>query len=138
MEHESHESSNHFCFRTDEVGNLTRECIVDRLTAMAWKERTTYNYNRFLFLPHVPGQRNRPPNSSTNSITSVNPEWRASICKWSYNVADYFEISREVVAISMSLFDRFFATRGCKCNSNLVLLVSIATLHIAIKVGQRC
>jgi hypothetical protein len=36
----------------------------------------------------------------------------------------------------MSLFDRFFATKGSSAiKSNIVLLVSIATLHIAIKVS---
>eukprot|EP00571_Detonula_confervacea_P009599 CAMPEP_0172316580 /NCGR_PEP_ID=MMETSP1058-20130122/28739_1 /TAXON_ID=83371 /ORGANISM="Detonula confervacea, Strain CCMP 353" /LENGTH=235 /DNA_ID=CAMNT_0013030921 /DNA_START=127 /DNA_END=833 /DNA_ORIENTATION=- len=66
----------------------------------------------------------------------VDSEWRASIVKWSYNVVDYFDLSREVVALSMSLFDRFFATRICSPTSNLALLVSIATLHVAIKVRE--
>jgi hypothetical protein len=47
-----------------------------------------------------------------------------------YNVADSFNLSREVVALSMSLFDRFMATRIC------LRLVSIATLHISIKVSE--
>ena len=54
----------------------------------------------------------------------------------SYNVVDYFDLSREVVALSMSLFDRFFATRICMPSSDLVLLASIATLHIAIKTRE--
>jgi len=54
----------------------------------------------------------------------------------SYNVVDYFDLSREVVALSLSLFDRFFATELCKPSSDLVLLTSIATLHIAIKMRE--
>ena len=42
-------------------------------------------------------------------------------------------MSRETIALSMSLFDRFFATRIIRPTSDLVLLSAIATLHIAIK-----
>lgn len=124
MEDDSHHSSNHFCFNRDEIGHLTRECIIDRLIVMTRSERNEYEYSRFF------------PNPTEGHAMSVNPRWRASICKWSYNVTGYFDLSREVVAISMNIFDRFFATRRCICNSGLVLLVSIATLHIAIKVRE--
>jgi hypothetical protein len=45
-----------------------------------------------------------------------------------------FDLSREVVAISMDLFDRYFATLGNKCSGNMALLTSLTTLHIAIKI----
>ena len=51
-------------------------------------------------------------------------------------MVDYFDLSREVVALSMSLFDRFFATKVLRPSSDLVLLVSIATLHISIKIRE--
>ena len=35
--------------------------------------------------------------------------------------------------IQRNLFDRFLATLGNRCNGNLALLVSLTTLHIAIK-----
>jgi hypothetical protein len=44
-----------------------------------------------------------------------------------------FELSREVVAVSISLFDRYLAVRKNKCSGNLALLTSLTTLHIAIK-----
>ena len=44
-----------------------------------------------------------------------------------------FDLSREVVAISLNLFDRYLATRGNQCNGNLALLTSLTTLAIAIK-----
>lgn len=37
------------------------------------------------------------------------------------------------MAVSLSFFDRYLATRGNKCNGNLALLTSLTTLHIAIK-----
>ena len=44
-----------------------------------------------------------------------------------------FELSREVVAVSLSLFDRYFATLGNTYHGNVALLASLTTLHIAIK-----
>jgi hypothetical protein len=44
-----------------------------------------------------------------------------------------FDLSREVVAVSLSLFDRYLATCGNQCNGNLALLTSLTTLAIAIK-----
>jgi hypothetical protein len=51
----------------------------------------------------------------------------------SFSSFSSFDLSREVVAVSLNLFDRFLATRGNKCNGNLALLTSLTTLHIAIK-----
>ena len=48
-----------------------------------------------------------------------------------------FDLSREVVAISLDLFDRFLATRNNVCSGNTALLVSLTTLHIAIKLHDR-
>lgn len=47
-----------------------------------------------------------------------------------------FDLSREVVAVSLSLFDRYLATHGNKCNGNMALLTSLTTLHIAIKLHE--
>jgi len=52
-----------------------------------------------------------------------------------YNVVDHFKLSREVVSLSMLLFDRFFAAKPTT-DRDLVLLCSIATLHIAIKTNE--
>jgi lipoyl(octanoyl) transferase len=44
-----------------------------------------------------------------------------------------FDLSREVVAVSLDLFDRYMASRGNECSGNLALLVSLTTLHVACK-----
>lgn len=49
------------------------------------------------------------------------------------HLSDHFDLSREVVAVSLDLFDRYLATRGNKCTGNMALLTSLATLHLAIK-----
>lgn len=62
---------------------------------------------------------------------------------FSYNTDVYlcvftsFDLSREVVAISLDLFDRYLATRNNVCSGNTALLVSLTTLHISIKVHDR-
>ena len=77
MENEqSHdESSNHFCFSSDEIGNLTRECIINRLAVMNRNDQGMYNYERFL-----PGHDRQQMQS--NPMLIVDPDWRASLVKW--------------------------------------------------------
>ena len=45
-------------------------------------------------------------------------------------------MSREIVAISLHLFDRYLATRGNLCTGKLALLASLTTLHIAVKLND--
>ena len=44
-----------------------------------------------------------------------------------------FDLSREIVAVSLSLFDRFLATQGNHASGRAALLLSLTTLHIAMK-----
>ena len=66
--------------------------------------------------------------------SQLNVSWREKICQWSYNVVDHFDLPRELVAISLDLFDRYMATIGNQCSGNMALLASLTTLHIAIKI----
>lgn len=100
---------------------LAKDSVADRLAVMRRQEETTYNYQNYF------------PRSSDGEIR-LNVTWREKICHWSYNVVDHFDLSREVVAVSLDLFDRFLATKENKCSGNLALLVSLTTLHLAIKV----
>lgn len=134
-------SPNHFCFGRDEIGNLTHDCIVDRLKVMLWKENTIYNYDRFVTTAS-PASAGVATNNTTiltqqhhDAMRRVNPAWRAQITTWSYSVVDHFHMSRECVAVSMNLLDRFFAheEEEASKNKDVLLLVSAATLSIAIK-----
>jgi hypothetical protein len=97
---------------------VSLDSIIDRVIAMRRQEDGPYLYANYLL------------DSEDNKL---NVAWREKITHWSYNVVDHFELSREVVAISLNLFDRFLATQGNKCNGNLALLTSLTTLHLAIK-----
>jgi hypothetical protein len=115
----------------DIIGNLTRGCVIDRLATMRQQERSTYNYRNYdASFPHP----DRAP--VDESVPRLNSSWREKICHWSFNVIDHFDLSREVVAVSMSLFDRYLATRGNRCSGSTALLASLTTLHIAIKVNE--
>lgn len=105
--------------------SLPKDCVLDRLRAMIIQEDTHYAYESYF------------PNTSWEEMelqAQLNASWREKICQWSYNVVDHFDLPREVVAISLDLFDRYLATRGNQCSGNMALLASLTTLHIAIKV----
>jgi len=62
--------------------------------------------------------------------------WREKVCSWSYEVIDYFQLSRKTVAISLDLFDRFFAKSGNMYDERRAHLTSLTTLYIAIKIHE--
>lgn len=93
---------------------------------MIVQEQTSYRYESYF-----------PKSLSPQEIDKqhqLNVSWREKICQWSYNVVDHFDLPREVVAVSLSLFDRYLATRHNQCSGNMALLTSLTTLHITIKI----
>mmetsp|Transcript_30165 Transcript_30165/g.42740 ORF Transcript_30165/g.42740 Transcript_30165/m.42740 type:complete len:335 (+) Transcript_30165:2-1006(+) len=106
---------------------MNLENIVDRITVMRKQEETDYLYSNYL--PDI--------EASPKGKFGLNRMWREKICHWSYNVVDHFDLGREVVAISLDLFDRFLATRGNSYDGNMALLTSLTTLHLAIKLHAK-
>lgn len=102
---------------------LSKDSVADRLAVMRQQEETSYCYQSYF-----------PQSADGTQEIRLNVTWREKICHWSYNVVDHFDLSREVVAVSLDLFDRYLATKGNKCSGNMALLVSLTTLHLAIKV----
>lgn len=101
-------------------------CIhVDRVLAMKRQEQNLYQY------------RNYAGSCSSSEDTTDLIVWREKICHWTFSVIDHFDLSRETVATSLNLFDRFLATRANKCDGNFALLTSLTTLYIAIKVREK-
>ena len=116
------------------IGNITRGCVIERLGMMRNQEKTAYNYRTADKQP--PAFPRQTVLAVDETMPQLNSTWREKICHWSFNVIDHFDLSREVVAVSMSLFDRFLATRSNRCNGSTALLASLTTLHIAIKVHE--
>mmetsp|Transcript_26878 Transcript_26878/g.58300 ORF Transcript_26878/g.58300 Transcript_26878/m.58300 type:complete len:472 (+) Transcript_26878:173-1588(+) len=116
--------------------------ILDQIGGMRNRESTTYSYQTYLrarIEDDVGAGDSSLPAASTAAISSTascwfQPSWREQICEWCYSVVDHFDLSRETVAISLSLFDRYLATLGNKCTGDLALLASLTTTHIAIKI----
>jgi len=102
-------------------------CVVDRFNAMNRKEITTYQCNTI---------EQRFYHSELNiedMRIRVSSTWREILCSWSYEIIDYFDLSRRTVAISLDLFDRFCAKRDNVYNESYARLTSLTTLYIAIK-----
>lgn len=72
--------------------------------------------------------------SSSSSLTSLNELWREKICEWSYQVVDHYDLSKEVVSISLNYLDRFLVTR--RVNKKVFQLAAMTTLYLAIKVHE--
>lgn len=109
------------------------QMLVSTINAMRHKEVAMYHFAKFykpatsMNILDNPGFMNIREDSAC----------RDKICNWTYSVIDHFELSRQTVAISIDIFDRYMATRGNWCNSNVALLASLATLYIAIKVNEK-
>jgi len=102
------------------------ESAVDRLLTLR-KTENSYSFQAFLQQESFP---------SSKGGTALSENWRSKVTQWAFNVVDHFGLSREVVAVSMSLLDRYLATRGNVCSGNLVLLTSLTTLHLAVKMHE--
>lgn len=59
------------------------------------------------------------------------PVYREKICQWAYNVVDYFEMDRKVVAICMSYLDRFLVQ--INCDGKVFRLAALSALFLSIK-----
>lgn len=71
--------------------------------------------------------------SADFSTERVEMVYRQKICEWMYRVVDHFQVSRDLVSISISYLDRYLAATGIGCNTRSFRLASVAALYIACK-----
>eukprot|EP00553_Chaetoceros_curvisetus_P007996 CAMPEP_0204618164 /NCGR_PEP_ID=MMETSP0717-20131115/4906_1 /ASSEMBLY_ACC=CAM_ASM_000666 /TAXON_ID=230516 /ORGANISM="Chaetoceros curvisetus" /LENGTH=302 /DNA_ID=CAMNT_0051631851 /DNA_START=262 /DNA_END=1170 /DNA_ORIENTATION=+ len=110
------------------------DLATNRLRALRKREKLSYLHVNF----YNPPQSELVQPASPHIIDlREDLSCRERICHWTYSVVDHFQLSRETVAISINLFDRYFATKGNKCDADVALLASLTTLYIAIKVNER-
>lgn len=93
---------------------------VDYLSMKVWPQ------NVYDLLPNCRLKHMEHPGDSR-----VDEFCREQIVEWSFRVVDYFRIDREVVAVSISLLDRFLAV--CECDRSTFKLAATTTLHLAVK-----
>mmetsp|Transcript_11301 Transcript_11301/g.25336 ORF Transcript_11301/g.25336 Transcript_11301/m.25336 type:complete len:364 (+) Transcript_11301:270-1361(+) len=98
--------------------------LVSVVKAMIRQEEAVYAYASY-----------RPDDCCTSN--GIKEKWRQDICHWTYSVVDHFDLSRETVAISLSLFDRYMAAEGNKCTGETALLTSLTTLFVAVKLNEK-
>jgi Cyclin, N-terminal domain/Cyclin, C-terminal domain len=102
-----------------------QESACDRIFAMR-KTEASYSLQSFLHQQQCTAQ----------TLVPLSDTWRGKVTQWAFNVVDHFGFSREVVSVSMGIFDRYLATKGNLCSGNVVLLTSLTTLHLAIKLHE--
>lgn len=108
------------------------EMLLDQILAMRKKERTTYAYDNFASFgcqPSVSG-----PALVSSVSQPFQPGWREQISQWCYAIIDHYDLSRDTVASTISLFDRYLATLGKGCTGDHCLLIAITILNISIKI----
>lgn len=120
--------------------------VVDRIEVMLRQEATSYKTEDYLSPDYQ--QKLLPCDNegdfgtvsfsggsvSSQSSGGINESWREKICEWSYQVIDHFNMSREVVMISMSFLDRYLASRTV--NKKVFQLVAMTSLFLAIKLSE--
>lgn len=106
--------------------------ISDRIKVMLNQEETTYVCKDYV------GDKRRGRVAKTGR-KQVDEECRFKICTWCYKVADYCNFRREIVAISMSLLDRFLCTeqgRDVLKNLKEYQLFAMTSLYMAMKLNE--
>jgi Cyclin, N-terminal domain/Cyclin, C-terminal domain len=120
-----------------------RDMMADNLAKLLLQERsgayvctdyllmTTWKRNIYDLLP-----KGRLNVQHQGGDTRIDEYCREQIVEWSFRVVDYFRIDREVVAVSLSMLDRFLAI--CHCDRSTFKLAATTTLHLAVKILHPC
>ncbi len=111
------------------------ETLISKINAMRMKEESSYLFSNYYIPPAAINSLDRTLKKCINVREDLG--CREKICQWTYSVIDHFGLSRQTVAISIDIFDRYFATRGNRCDTDLALLASLTTLYIAIKLNEK-
>jgi lipoyl(octanoyl) transferase len=111
-----------------------KAAVLDKVHTMKKREESWYSYSKYLRT--APSGKDMFTKSDMINIRR-DTSYRENICHWTFSIIDHFELSRNTVAVSMDIFDRYLATLGNECDASLALLVSLSTLYISIKVHEK-
>lgn len=106
------------------------ETHIESIAAMKISENLLYLHSTYLEMTPKEQRQKKPDNSE------VLPMWREKLCNWMFSFIDHINMARRTVAVSMNLFDRFLATIENQCDGKQVILISLTTLYISIKVHE--
>lgn len=123
------------CHGTEPRQPESESCTLDSIAAMRVQERL----GSYRTLDYLNNQECPPSPSALANDESVplDADCRYKMCIWCYQVCDYVNFKREIVAIAMSYLDRFLVTpRGRLCIGDRILykLACMTCLYTAVKV----
>lgn len=128
------------CSEFDDV-RLEFNQAIDRIKAMAQQEQhycSSLDYFR-VFLGDTESKSPRATPTSPEHHQRADAQSRIKMCKWCYQVVDYFKFNRETVQIGMAYMDRFLATpqgRPYLEDHFVFQLACITCLYVAIKLHE--
>eukprot|EP00957_Ditylum_brightwellii_P143169 10908758-Ditylum_brightwellii.AAC.1 len=96
--------------------------VVDKIRAMMHSETATYSF------------------CGSYLTQGIGEDWRLKVCKWAYDVVDYFKYDREAVGLAMNYLDRFMdhsISNGLRVSKKCFQLSAIACILIAMKIEGR-
>jgi len=105
--------------------------VLEKLAVLRHLEKEVYAIPDYLAHHRAAAAAPYPPQPQQHPRL-VDEFCREQICEWCYRVVDYFDISREVVAIALSFLDRFLA--ACSCDRRTYKLAATTALFLAVKV----
>ncbi len=124
---------------------LQRQIIEEKFDAIRHLEEKDYCCKDYLAPEYQRRQQLEEQYSGPNAILfaslpsdpsagTINQIWREKICEWTYQVVDHFDLSREIVAISISYLDRYLQTR--RVNKKVFQLAAMTCLYLAAKINE--
>ena len=116
--------------RVGVVHGADPQSVIDKIGAMRQLEKAVYAVPDYLEQCRKEAAQVAPATQPSPRV--VDEFCREQICEWSYRVVDYFDINRDVVAISLSFLDRFMTT--CVCDRRTYKLAATTALFLAVKV----
>jgi hypothetical protein len=116
--------------RTTVVHGADPASVLEKLAVLRHLEKEVYAIPDYL--AHHRAAPYSPQPQPQQHPRLVDEFCREQICEWCYRVVDYFDISREVVAIAVSFLDRFLA--ACSCDRRTYKLAATTALFLAVKV----
>ena len=112
--------------------------MIGRLVAMTTQEKSScYSAGKDYF--SIIESRNLDDSTAENQQKDhvINESWREKICEWLYDVVDHFGYSREIVYITLNLFDRYlfiYSHNSKPVTPKLVQLIAVSALNLTLKV----
>jgi hypothetical protein len=65
-------------------------------------------------------------------------EFRLRIVFWCYNIVDHLSLPRDIVSVTFSVLDRYYAATQGQLTKKTSEIAALSALYLAMKVSARC